>query len=137
MRTTIFSADCSALDDMREFVAQAARDAGLDEKEVYAVQLATDEACTNIIEHAYQGIESGQVEITCNLCAEGLTIILHDHGRPFDPGRVPPPNLCNDLSRRGIGGLGLYIIRSLMDELRYETSPETGNVLTMTKRKAK
>jgi serine/threonine-protein kinase RsbW len=135
MRTQIFLADFSNLHQMREFVAQAARDAGFDEQEIYAVKLATDEAASNIIEHAYKEQEGGQIEITCQTRSDGLAVILHDQGRPFDPQRVRKPNLRAKLPRRSIGGLGLYIIYQLMDEVQYQSDPETGNMLTLFKRK--
>jgi len=135
MRTQIFLADFSNLHQMREFVAQAARDAGFDEQEIYAVKLATDEAASNIIEHAYKEQQGGQIEITCQVHSDGLAVILHDHGLSFNPQRVRKPNLRAKLSRRSIGGLGLYIIYQLMDEVRYQSDPETGNVLTLFKRK--
>ncbi len=136
MRTEIFPADFSNLERIREFVAQAAVDAGLDDKEVYAVQLAVDEAATNVIEHAYRDIPGGQVEITCSQRTDGLAIILHDYGRPFDPKQVRKPNLSAQLSKRNIGGLGLYMIHNLMDDVDYQSQPETGNVLTLFKKKA-
>jgi serine/threonine-protein kinase RsbW len=133
MRTAIFLARFVYLDDMREFVGQAAADTGLDEKQVYAVQLAVDEACTNIIEHAYGGECDDEIEITCNVQDEGLTVIIRDHGQTFDPTIVPEPNLKASLAERGIGGLGLYLIRKMMDDVRFESSPDSGNVLTMLK----
>jgi serine/threonine-protein kinase RsbW len=59
---------------------------------------------------------------------------MRDHGKPFDPASVPEPNVKADLSERKIGGLGMYLMRKLMDEVSYESSPETGNILTMIKR---
>jgi len=135
MRTAIFQANFANLDKIRGFVGRAAGDAGMDEREVYAVQLATDEACTNIIVHAYGGKNNGQIEITCNIQEQGLTIILHDHGRSFEPAKVREPNLNARLEKRDIGGLGWYLICTLMDEVKFESSPESGNVLTLVKRK--
>lgn len=135
MRTEILSADFSNLDHIREFVAQAARDAGLDDKEAYAVQLAVDEAASNIIEHAYRDMPGGQIEITCSQRLDGLAVILRDHGRSFDPKQVRKPNLGAKLSRRSIGGLGLYMIHKLMDDVHYEATVGAGNVLTLFKKR--
>jgi serine/threonine-protein kinase RsbW len=60
---------------------------------------------------------------------------MHDDGISFDPSNVKQPNLKADLSERQIGGLGLYLMRKLMDEVHYESNPHTGNLLTMTKRR--
>jgi serine/threonine-protein kinase RsbW len=135
MRTEIFPAVFEQLDEIREFVGAAALDAGMDNKEIYAVQLATDEACTNVIEHAYGGERNGQIEITCHVQDGTLTVMIHDHGKSFDPNQVPEPNLNADLSKRRIGGLGIYLMRKLMDEVSYEASTETGNTLTLLKHK--
>ncbi|MBN1304064.1 MAG: ATP-binding protein [Anaerolineales bacterium] len=133
MRTSIFSARFVNLDSIRDFVGQAAVDAGLDERQVYAVQLSTDEACTNVIEHAYGGECDDPIEVTCNVHYGGLTVIIRDHGRVFDPGSVPEPDLKAGLAERGIGGLGVYLIRKMMDKIEFESSPQNGNVLTMVK----
>jgi serine/threonine-protein kinase RsbW len=116
-----------------EFVTAAARDAGLCEHAVYDVQIAVDEACSNIIEHAYGGEGRGSIECTCRVNHRGLTIVLLDQGRPFDPQRATDPDLCCSLQDRTEGGLGLYFIRRLMDQVHFEFSPGSGNVLTMSK----
>ena len=118
---------------MRQFAAQAAKDAGMDDTEVYAVELAVDEACSNIIEHAYGVENGGEIECTCTAANDCLTVILRDHGKPFDPSSVAEPNLSSGLEKRPPGGLGVYLIRQLMDEVRFESLGEAGNLLTMVK----
>jgi serine/threonine-protein kinase RsbW len=61
--------------------------------------------------------------------------VLRDHGRPFDPSNVPEPNVNAALEDREEGGLGLYLIRKLMDEVDFEFTPDSGNVLIMVKRR--
>jgi len=117
-----------------EFIAQAARQAGLDERTVFHVQMAVDEACTNVIQHAYQGIEDGEITLACRRTDDTFVITIQDHGRPFDPTTVPPPDLGADLDVRRLGGLGLYFMHRLMDEVRFEFDAETGNTVTMIKR---
>src|SRR5512141_2889604 len=134
MRTAIFPAKFDELDKIRGFAGQAARDAGMDDSQVYAVELAMDEACTNIIEHAYKGDDQGDIECTCetnNIC---LTLVIRDHGKPFDPSTVAEPDLDADIESRPLGGLGIYLIKQLMDEVRFEPLGEAGNVLTLVKR---
>jgi anti-sigma regulatory factor (Ser/Thr protein kinase) len=134
MSTIVFDANFDNLDEIREIVAEAARRVGFSDKEIYAIQLAADEASSNIIEHAYAGVTGGKLEIDLNTSDNKLKIIMRDHGKPFDPSSVPEPNVKADLSERKIGGLGMYLMRKLMDEVSYESSPETGNILTMIKR---
>ena len=135
MNSLTFDADFQYLDDIRDFVGEAAHQVGFSEKEIYSIQLAADEASTNIIEHAYAGVENGRIEIDCNITGDDLKIVMRDRGKSFDPSSVPEPNVNADLSKRKIGGLGMYLMRQLMDEVHYETSSEMGNTLTMIKRK--
>ena len=133
MVKSTFEANYKNLDTIRDYVARSAQDAGLSEREIYAVQLAADEASTNIIEHAYRGDEGGTIEIECESVPGKLTVTLRDRGKPFDPESVPEPNVKADLRNRKVGGLGMYLIRKLMDEVHYETSEGEGNTLRLVK----
>jgi len=135
MQSVQFSAKFEFLDEIREFVGDIARAGGFGDKDVYNIQLAADEAASNIIEHAYEGVSDGLLELSCGVKGNTITIILVDHGESFDPSAVPMPDLKADLSERKIGGLGIFLMRKLMDEVRYEVRPNKNNVLTMTKRK--
>jgi len=134
MSKITFDATFKNLDEIREFVGEAARQVGFSDKEIYSIQLAADEASSNIIEHAYAGMTGGKLEIELSVSAHELKIMMRDRGKSFDPSSVPEPNVKADLSERKIGGLGMYLMRKLMDEVTYESSPETGNILTMVKR---
>ena len=133
MPNITFPARFEFLDEIREFVAQVAREGGFNEKETYSLQLAADEAASNIIEHAYDGVSDADLDITCDMHDNALIITMHDTGIPFDPSTVKQPNLKADLSERQIGGLGIYLMRKLMDEVRYESHAKTGKLLTMIK----
>jgi serine/threonine-protein kinase RsbW len=137
-----FYAEFRILDDVREFVRQAAESCGFEPDDVYRVQMAVDEAFSNIIEHAYSGEPLEEVECECKVSPVKLTVILSDHGKPFDPNQVPGPRLNDSLDDREKGGLGLFFMRKLMDEIYYEVVPEgvkkrPRNVLTMVKLKEK
>jgi serine/threonine-protein kinase RsbW len=135
MPNVTFPARFEFLDEIREFVADVAREGGFTEKEIYSLQLAADEAASNIIEHAYAGISNADLDVSCDMYGDTLTITMHDNGRPFDPSKVKKPDLKADLSDRQIGGLGVYLMRKLMDEVSYKSNSKTGNLLTMTKRR--
>lgn len=134
MSKITFDANFDNLDEIREFVGEAAQQVGFSDREIYAIQLAADEASSNIIEHAYTGMQGGKIEIECNVFEGGIKIVMRDQGKSFNPSSVPEPNVNADLSDRKIGGLGMYLMRKLMDEVSYESSAETGNILTMVKR---
>jgi anti-sigma regulatory factor (Ser/Thr protein kinase) len=119
-----------------EFVGQAAVQAGLDSKAVYAIQMATDEACTNIIEHAYGGEGKGQVQLRCEIQKDGLKVIIIDQGtNSFDPTQVPQLDIQAPLSERQRRGMGLFYIHKLVDQVQYELNTPQGNQLTLFKRK--
>jgi serine/threonine-protein kinase RsbW len=121
------------LEQICDFVAEAAVEAGLDEMSASRCQLAVDEACTNIIEHGYQGEDKGVIEIICQMAPGEVVIKIHDHARPFDPTSVPQPKLDVSVDEIGVGGLGLYFMRQVMDavEFNYEGG---GNTLVLVKR---
>jgi len=133
MRTAIFQANFKNLDSIRDYVARVAKDAGFDEAGIYAIQLAADEASSNIIEHAYKEDDNGEIECTCSVDGDFLVIIFRDHGLSYDMESIPEPDLTGNLKKRQIGGLGLYLIRNLMDEVHYESFDKAGNVLTLKK----
>jgi serine/threonine-protein kinase RsbW len=132
-QTRTFPGQFNSLAKISEFVTRAAGAVGLSEDAVYAVEMAVDEACTNIIAHAYGGEGRGDIECTCQINGDKLTVTLRDRGGPFDPSRVPEPDVDAALQDRREGGLGLYLIRRLMDEVHFEFTPDSGNILTMVK----
>ncbi len=97
------------------------------------IELAVDEAATNIIDHAYGGEGEGEIECSYRVIPEGIEVILHDHGKPFDPEAVAQPDLTSDVCCREPRGLGLHFMRSLMDSVEFSFNGQGGNLLTMTK----
>jgi len=134
-RAFTFPGQFSSLTAIGEFVVRAAQDAGLDERAVYGVQMAVDEACSNIIEYGYDGGGDGEIECVCRINEIGMTVILRDQGEAFDPDCVPEPDTHADLEDRDGGGLGVYFMRKLTDEMSFEHTTDSGNVLTLVKRK--
>lgn len=139
-RLAYFPARLASLAEIVDFVTNAARAAGLDDAGVYSIQIAVDEACTNIIQYGYKGRPDGQIECQCDLNADGLTVTLCDQGVCFDPTLVPPPDTTSKLEERQVGGLGIYFIRQMMDELQFQHIPGDAqtpgvNVLKLVKRK--
>jgi serine/threonine-protein kinase RsbW len=117
-----------------DFVRQFAQSAGFDKFAVYSVEMAVDEACSNIIEHAYGGEGKGNIHCTCSYNGKTLAIILKDNGRSFDPSSIPQPNLSHNLDEREAHGLGLYFIQQWMDDVSFR-SIGSENILTMVKHK--
>lgn len=100
---------------------------------IFQVQLAVDEASTNIIKYAY-GEKEGLLKLVMELNADEMVITLINWGKPFDPTSVPLPDLNATLEDRKIGGLGMYFIDRLMDEVSYSFDTVKGNRLVMKKK---
>jgi serine/threonine-protein kinase RsbW len=127
--------DLKNLEVAADFVAKTMRELGAgNEKDVFDVQLAVDEALTNIIEHAYSGQQHGEIVIRCALSdsKKEFTVQLIDHGKPFDPRTVAEPDTEAALEDRRRGGLGVFFIKSYVQTVKYSVNVK-GNELTMTK----
>ena len=135
MTTVIFPGRYESLTAIRDFVVEIAKGAGFQDFDLYAVELAVDEACSNIIEHAYGGENKGDIELTCVTTDRGLVIILKDRGVPFNPSIIPEPNFGLNIDQLEPGGAGLFLMRKMMDEVYFDFSGTSGNVLTMIKNK--
>ena len=100
---------------------------------VGSLSLVIEEVVCNLVSHAYE--DDAEHEIELRLAVEGdvLTLEVEDDGRDFDPCAVPAPDLGAPLPRRPVGGLGIPLIRRLMDEMRHERR-RGRNLLTLTKR---
>lgn len=116
---------------LRKFVSQLGKKYNFTPSELYAFTASVDEACTNIIEHGY-GQKDGSITMKAIVKNESFTIELVDRGKTFDPNQVARPDLQEYVNQRKKGGLGLFIIHKLIDQIDYFTSIE-GNVLRLTK----
>jgi serine/threonine-protein kinase RsbW len=92
-----------------------------------------DEACSNIIDHAYGGEDLGNIAIKVKETDSAIHIILKDKGKEFDPDDVPKPDIESPLEIRKERGLGIFFMRKLMDQVIFEFSKEKGNKLTLIK----
>lgn len=110
------------LEDVREFVKTHATDAGFSDMVVEQLKMAVDEACTNVIEHAYAGEHEQPIEIDITRGKDKLTILIRDKGRQFNQQAYREPNLVEYVKTRKSGGFGVHIMRKLMDEVAYKTT---------------
>jgi serine/threonine-protein kinase RsbW len=119
---------------IRGFVNHVAAQAGLNEVETGQLELAVDEACANVIEHAYGNDATKEVVVRAVFDDDALRIEIIDSGQGFDPGAIPESDLKQLVAERKTGGLGLRLIRSLVDEVHYEVEPGKKNELRMVKK---
>ena len=133
MSTKRFSCSLHNLEKIGDYISDFASHSGLNAVEAYAVQLAVDEAATNIIEHGYGGECPNRIDVTCEILPDGLKVVIYDDAAPFDPSVVPDPQINVALDELKMRGLGIFLMRKMMDEVTFESSPDKGNTLTMVK----
>lgn len=122
------------------FMAHAARQVGLDESAIFHIELVCDEACTNIIEHAYSGEDKGIIQVSWQVVENHFVMTFHDQGQPFNPDQVPIPHPPPDATATQqeifdnlqVGGLGIHFMRKLMDDVQFNFD-EKGNTLVLIK----
>jgi len=131
------SSDMHNLALIADFVTAVAEKMSLNEDDTFALQMAVDEACSNVMEHAYEGRSDGEVSLVIHAVDDEIVVTIHDRGEPFDPQSVPRPDISAPLQERENGGLGLYLMEKLMDSVEWAFDPQRGNTLTMRKRRGK
>ncbi len=132
-RTINIESRTERLSAVRDFVSAAARECGFPDDEVSKIALAVDEACTNIIKHAYRYDPNKKITVTVKPKTRGLEIAIADTGTGFDPTRVQTPDMKEYLSHYRHGGLGVYLMKSLMDKVEYTIDPGRSNEVRLTK----
>ena len=119
---------------IREFVNGVGARAGMAAADVAKLELAVDEACANVIEHAYGPEVTKEVSVRATLDEDSVQIDIIDTGKGFDPTEIPQKNLEELAAERKSGGLGMRLMKKLMDEVHYEIIPGQKNELRMIKR---
>jgi anti-sigma regulatory factor (Ser/Thr protein kinase) len=127
------AAELDNLAEIRHFVQKTATTFGVDPDIISDVLLAVDEAVTNVLVHGYQG-QPGMIELELRRRGDSLVVCLRDQAIPFDPTTVPPPDLTLPLEQRPFGGMGIYLMRQLMDEMTHRITRQGGNELTLVKK---
>lgn len=122
-----------SLKDFREFLKEhCAEQAGVTEEILYDLQLAVDEACTNVITHGYADMDPGSIILNLEIDPAKIVIAITDFGHAFEPGNAPTPDVEAPIEERELGGFGLFFIQQTMDEMNYR-STEDGNTMILTK----
>ena len=122
-----------AVQETRKRIQAIADELGLDQGLALNLNLALEEAVTNVILYAYPKGSDGLVDVEAVLREHSLEFIISDSGAPFDPTAAPEADVTLTAEERPIGGLGIYLVRQLMDVVRYDRQGDK-NVLTMIKK---
>ena len=124
--------DVQTIPQLAIFIQDICNKAGLAEQDTMTVNLAIEEAVVNVMNYAYPSDVEGEVNIKTVCDDDKLTFIITDSGKPFDPTKKEQVDISLNAEERPIGGLGIHIIRTVMDDVSYEYV-DGRNVLTMTK----
>lgn len=122
------------LELIRCFISKVAEKVGFSEEDVGKIELACDEACANVIKHAYTDAHREQsLDIAIQIDYQKFIVFVTDHGKGFDPKIIELPNMKEYLAELKVGGLGIYLMRTLMDEVDYNIEPGVRNQVKMVK----
>ena len=137
--------DVAAVPRLAEFIDQACEAAGLDMGITMQMNLAAEEAVVNVMSYAYPQGTKGDIEISLRITDSNLTdelrnpnsesriftLTIKDSGVPFDPTAKADADTTLSAEERSIGGLGIHLVRQLMDDISYERTADGKNILTM------
>jgi serine/threonine-protein kinase RsbW len=121
------------LSKIRDFIYRNAASAGFSDESIEDIILAVDEACTNIIKHAYNLDPEGEILVKLMYNSNKLIVEITDFGISFEPEKVPDPDLQKYYQQHKVGGLGMYLMKTLMDEVKYITVPGEYNQVSLVK----
>lgn len=125
--------DVAEVPVLAEFVEGVCEEAGMDMPTTMQLNLAIEEAVVNVMDYAYPAGEKGEVVVDAVVIDGLLQIVIRDHGTPFDPTAKGDVDTTLSAEERNIGGLGIHLIRTIMDTVSYERVGDS-NVLTLTKK---
>lgn len=126
------AAELESLQVFRGFITECCARYDIPNDTVLDLKLAVDEACTNIIEHGYKGMDPGSIILSFRIESDRVLVQITDFGHVFEPADAPKPDVEAALEDRPLGGLGLFLIYQTMDNIDYQSSDD-GNTLTFTK----
>ena len=132
-RHLILHNDIQQIPQLAEFIETIADEIKLDQGMAMSLNLALEEAVTNVILYAYPEGSDGLVDIEAVMSKDKLKFIISDSGQAFDPTAAPEADVTLGVEDRPIGGLGIYLVRNIMDTVSYARA-DGKNVLTLTKK---
>ena len=125
--------DVNAVPQLAAFIEEVAESHGADPSATMNINLALEEAVVNVMNYAYPEGTYGEIGITASFCDNTLIFTISDTGTPFDPTKISDPDTSLSAEERPIGGLGIHLVRQLMDEVAY-CYENNHNILTLKKK---
>ena len=133
MKDLVIPSQTERLREVRQYVFGAAQHFGFTEDDTNKIVLAVDEACTNIIKHAYAYGADHTIKLSIQTRGTVFEITITDQGKPFDPASIPQPDMKEYLTHFKRGGLGMYLMKTVMDKVEYDFKPGPVNKVRLTK----
>ena len=133
-RRLIMKNEMSEVGRLRAFFFSVCREHGIDDETAKTLNLALEEWVANVINYAYPKGMRGHVEVTVDVSDDVLTFVIKDHGAAFDPTQHEEVDIDAEIDERAIGGLGIHLIRAIMDTVEYQRTSDGYNRLVLTKR---
>ncbi len=131
--TLIIPNDFTYLPVILGFTAEMARLAGFDARQVQQIELAVEEAVSNVIRHAFYPGEKALFDVSCRQEAARFVVIVHDEGKPFDPEQVPTYVPGESETDYGVEGLGSFLMKSMVDQVEYQNLGTHGKEVRLIK----
>ena len=136
LRQITLQASVENLREILSFVSAACREAGSGAVETHSLKLAVEEICMNVMTHGYDGQTPGPITVTFRARPSEFIVTVADRASVFRPREAPEPDTGAGWESRPIGGLGWYLVRQLVDDVRHDALPEGGNRVTLVKKRA-
>jgi serine/threonine-protein kinase RsbW len=124
------TAQLEDLERIRQFLEAFGVRANLDSSKTYDIDLAVTELVTNSLEHGYPD-HTGWIGLDTWITEQLIVVRLRDRAPTFDPTQVPAPDRSLPLEKRGLGGMGIYLIRQIINRMEYRCLPGGGNEITL------
>ncbi len=121
------------LELIRSFVSHVSEMVGFDADEISKIELAVDEACANVIKHAYDKQNKDSIDMVVEIDYKKLTIIITDQGKGFDVNKISNKDVREYLAEMRVGGLGIHLMKALMDEVEFKSEPGVKTEVKMVK----
>ncbi len=117
------TAETKNLGLVRDFIRRLANEAGFDKEKIEQIELAVDEACTNVIKHAYHYDTSKMIDLHITIDSTKMVVSVIDYGGGFDLSKIKQPDINHNVKKAKAGGLGIHLMKKLMDEVRFHIEP--------------
>ena len=124
--------DISEISKLAVFIDELGEEMNLTPELIFNLNLVLEEAVSNVILYAYGEEKHKEISLMANMSDGNLVFVLTDSGKEFDPTKVPDADITLSAEEREIGGLGIYLIRQIMNKVEYQRIDKR-NVLTMRK----